>query len=134
MGVRDYSVPERLTMIGLTAGAIAGVWPTVTRTTGVSVLCPLRTLTGIPCPFCGMTTAATALVAGELRTAVLANPFVLGLAALVLAVLPVLAARTVGLAGPPSPWPDGVRRRTQQALCVLAFVSWLYQLHRFGWF
>ena len=30
------------------------------------LICPLRTLTGIPCPFCGMTRAVTAAMQGHL--------------------------------------------------------------------
>lgn len=36
--------------------------------------CPLRTLTGIPCPLCGMTRGVTAAVHGEIGKAVFLNP------------------------------------------------------------
>lgn len=36
--------------------------------------CPLRTITGIPCPLCGMTRGVTALVHGELGHALTLNP------------------------------------------------------------
>jgi hypothetical protein len=36
--------------------------------------CPLRTLTGIPCPMCGMTRGVTALVHGDFARALLMNP------------------------------------------------------------
>jgi uncharacterized protein DUF2752 len=36
--------------------------------------CPLRTMTGIPCPLCGMTRGVTALVHGDLGHAVVLNP------------------------------------------------------------
>ena len=39
--------------------------------------CPLRTITGIPCPLCGMTRGVTALVHGDVARAVLLNPGVL---------------------------------------------------------
>jgi hypothetical protein len=45
--------------------------------------CPLRSITGIPCPFCGMTTSVTAAVHGHLGDALAANP--LGIVAVVLA-------------------------------------------------
>jgi len=36
--------------------------------------CPLRTITGIPCPMCGMTRGVTALVHGDFAHALLMNP------------------------------------------------------------
>jgi hypothetical protein len=36
--------------------------------------CPLRTITGIPCPMCGMTRGVTALVRGDFAHALLMNP------------------------------------------------------------
>jgi len=36
--------------------------------------CPLRTITGIPCPMCGMTRGVTALVHGDFAQALLMNP------------------------------------------------------------
>jgi hypothetical protein len=36
--------------------------------------CPLRTVTGIPCPLCGMTRGVTALVHGDVAEALLLNP------------------------------------------------------------
>ena len=36
--------------------------------------CPLRTITGIPCPFCGMTRGVTSLVHGDVAHALLMNP------------------------------------------------------------
>jgi hypothetical protein len=36
--------------------------------------CPFRALTGVPCPFCGMTHAVLALGRGDLRGALAANP------------------------------------------------------------
>ena len=36
--------------------------------------CPLRTITGIPCPMCGMTRGVTALVNGDFAHALLMNP------------------------------------------------------------
>jgi hypothetical protein len=49
--------------------------------------CPLRMITGIPCPLCGMTRGVTALVHGELGHALTLNPgsyAVVGLAILLL--------------------------------------------------
>ncbi|MEN3362445.1 MAG: hypothetical protein V7637_6427 [Mycobacteriales bacterium] len=130
---RPYSVPERLGMAGL-GGAVAAVgYPVLTSHTPLALPCPLRTLTGVPCPACGMTTAATRLASGDLMSALAANPFVLLLAAMT-AVLPVLlAARLLGAAPPPGPWPPGRRRNVRRVVAVLVGTSWVFQLHRSGW-
>ena len=53
------------------------------------VLCPLRALTGVPCPFCGMTTGTLALARGDVAGSVGANPAAIVLAtAILLAYLP----------------------------------------------
>ena len=54
--------------------------------------CPLRTLTGIPCPLCGMTRGVTAAVHADLGRAAFLNPG--SVVAVVLAVLLLLAWRT----------------------------------------
>jgi len=36
--------------------------------------CPLKTITGVPCPLCGMTRGVTALVHGDFARALLMNP------------------------------------------------------------
>lgn len=52
-------------------------------------VCPLRALTGIPCPFCGGTTAAVRVGQGDVLAALAANPVVvIGALALVLAATP----------------------------------------------
>lgn len=53
--------------------------------------CPLRTLTGIPCPFCGMTTSVTSTVWFDVRDAFAANP--MGIVFVVFAVLLLLRRR-----------------------------------------
>jgi hypothetical protein len=77
--------------------------------------CPLRELTGVPCPFCGMTTSATAAVELDLGAAVAANP---GGVALV-----VLAAAV--LIGP------GRRLVVRAGLVYFALAAlWLWELNR----
>ena len=72
---RMYSVPEHITMAGLSAGAIGAIYPVIQAHTGVPGLaCPLRTLTGVPCPFCGLTTATVALTHGQWVTAAATSP------------------------------------------------------------
>lgn len=57
--------------------------------------CPLRTLTGIPCPLCGMTRGVTAAVHGNLGRALELSPasILLVLLAVALIVTPRLPAR-----------------------------------------
>jgi hypothetical protein len=113
-------------------GAAAAVWPVFTDHTGASLPCPLRTLVGVPCPACGLTTAAVALVRGEVGAAFAANPLIFGLAALAVAAVPLVALRAAGVLESPRPWPSAWRRRAGWLLGLLAVASWLFQLHRLG--
>jgi len=130
---RAYSVPEHVSMFAAGAAALGAVYPAVTAHTGWPGLpCPLRTLTGVPCPFCGMTTATVAVCHGDWAGAAAANPLVYLVAALVAGTIPVLLARAAGLAPRPRPWPAARRRRAGWAMAAVAGLSWLFQLHRFG--
>ena len=90
------------------------------------VLCPLRAVTGVPCPFCGMTTGTLAVARGDLAASIAANPAAIVLvAAVVFAFLPDRVRRRAldpvrGLARAPAwlPW---------AALVPL----WIWQLARF---
>ncbi len=79
--------------------------------------CPLRSATGVPCPFCGLTTSVKAVMRGDGHSAWAANPF--GLVIVVFAVALVLRPR----------W----RQLTLPLAVVLAGVaaSWLFELHRY---
>lgn len=130
---RGYSVPEHITLFGACAAMAGAVYPALMAHTGGQGLpCPLRTLTGVPCPCCGLTTATVALTHGNWATAAGANPLAYLLAALLLGTSPVLMARAAGHAGAPRPWSAGARRRTGWAAAVLAALSELFQLHRYG--
>jgi hypothetical protein len=130
---RAYSVPERITLFGIGCAAVATVYPMVSARTGLELPCPLRTLTGVPCPFCGLTTATVALVSGDVVGAAAASPLAILVAALVLGTFPILVARLFGLVRPPVPWSDRAKRRTGWVVGVLVAGSWVFQLHRFHW-
>lgn len=93
----------------------AGVWPLLPWSLGVT--CPLRRLTGIPCPLCGMTTSVIATVDLRIYDALAANPG--GVVAVVVAVA-LLVRRPAVLSV--RQWP---------ALAGLAAL-WLFELNRFG--
>ena len=129
---RVYSVPERITMFGLSAGLVGSVYPMIMAHTGDrGIPCPLRTLTGVPCPFCGLTTATVALTHREWATAASTSPLVYLVAALVTATTPILVARLLGLAPPPRPWSATARARTQYSAYVVVALTWLFQLYRY---
>jgi hypothetical protein len=79
--------------------------------------CPLRSVTGVPCPFCGLTTSVKAVLRGDSHGAWAANPF--GLVLVVLAVLVAVRPRWKVLSVP-------------SAVVVSAVaMSWLFELHRY---
>jgi len=55
--------------------------------------CPLRTITGVPCPLCGMTTSVEATLHGQLGAALRANPAGVVAVAAAVALLVVRPAR-----------------------------------------
>ena len=79
--------------------------------------CPLRRLTGVPCPLCGMTTSTEATVRGHLGRALAANPA--GVAA-VAAALVLLALR-----------PRAIHISALAPPLVLSLL-WIFELHRYG--
>jgi hypothetical protein len=113
------------------AGA-AAVWPALTTGTGAGLPCPLRAVIGVPCPFCGLTTAAIALVRGHAGAAFEASPLIFGLAVLAAAAGPLVVLRAVGVIGAPRPWSSERRRRWGKFGVVIVAASWLFQLHRLG--
>ena len=87
------------------------------------VICPLRLLTGVPCPFCGSTSAVMALGTGDVVTAIRTQPLaMLGVAAVVTAPAGWFRAR----------WEWTPYRRRVALLLGAVAVSWIYQLFRLG--
>jgi hypothetical protein len=79
--------------------------------------CPLRTVTGVPCPFCGLTTSVKAVMRADVARAAAANP--VGILAVGLAFLVVLRPRRCNLRVPAT------------VLLLGVGLSWVVQLHRF---
>jgi hypothetical protein len=65
---------------------IAAIRPTLSAVP-LGPPCPLRTVTGIPCPFCGMTRGVTALVHGHVSAAFSFNPGAFLIVAMAIALL-----------------------------------------------
>ena len=81
----------------------AAIWPVLPLHPPIA--CPLRTLTGIPCPFCGMTRACVAAVHGHLAVSLSFNPG--GVVIVVLAIAALLRPQLVVRARPPT-WVLGI--------------------------
>jgi hypothetical protein len=82
------------------------------------VLCPLRRLTGVPCPFCGMTRSVTALVHGDVGASLVWNPGGMMVVALAVALLVLWRIHRVTIPA----W----------ALAVFFGVLWAYQLFKYS--
>ncbi|MDQ1688969.1 MAG: hypothetical protein QOK42_1944 [Frankiaceae bacterium] len=85
-------------------------------------LCTLRSLTGVPCPLCGGTTAAAALGHLDLRGALAANPVAV-VGGILLAAAPLGVARR---------WWLLPYRARSLVLGAALIGSELWQLHRVG--
>jgi hypothetical protein len=129
---RMYSIPENITMLSVGAAAVGAVYPMIIeRTRGQWIQCPLRTLTGVPCPFCGLTTATVGLVHGQWATAAAANPLAFLPATIAIGTAPLMVARARGKAALPRQASQSTRRRIAMGAITVAALSWLYQLHRY---
>jgi glycerol-3-phosphate acyltransferase PlsY len=128
-----YSVPEHITLFSAGAAAIGAVYPFImAHDGGRGIPCPLRLLTGMPCPFCGLTTATVALAHGEWSIAARTSPLACLVAILAVGTVPALVARAAGLAPAPRSASEMTRRRITRVAYVVVVLSWLFQLHRYG--
>jgi Protein of unknown function (DUF2752) len=107
--------PRDLRIAGGAMLTAAAVLPALPGHPGI--VCPLRALTGVPCPLCGMTTSVEDTVHLHLREALAANPA--GVLAVVVAVA-LLGVRPARFHVP--------------ALAAYATLAamWAFELHRFG--
>ena len=87
-----------------------------------ATVCVLRSVTGLPCPFCGGTTAAVDLGRGHLVAALSASP----LAMAGFLVVPIRAGRQQA-----KRLPTVSRTQLLWALGVVLVASEVYELHRF---
>ena len=113
---RGFSLSAlRLAVLGAAAALLARL-----PLSSLPTLCPVRALTGVPCPLCGSTTAATSIGRLDLLGALGANPVTVAAAAAVV-LAPVAVARGARLP-----------RLRPRLLAGLLAASWLWQLARFG--
>ncbi len=93
--------------------AIGAAWPLLPL--HPSIACPLRSATGIPCPFCGMTRAVVAAVHGHIGTSLAFNP----------GGIIVLAVAFVAIVRPA--WPARLRPRAWALLAILGAL-WVWNI------
>ena len=86
------------------------------------VLCPFRAVTGLPCPFCGLTRSLFAAGQGRWEDSLAYSPLGLPLLALAPVVLVVTFTRLLRRGG--VRWP----RPALAALALAVAVSWTFQL------
>ena len=108
----DLSSSRRAGVVLLAGGLVLAHLPA-----SVGVPCPLRTLTGIPCPFCGVTTAVRSTLGGHLGQALSAAP---------LGVLVVVVAAIAAIGRGPR-----TLRIPTVLLVALLVGEWLFELHRY---
>jgi hypothetical protein len=121
----SFAVPA--TAVRLGAGVLAAVGVAHLQIIGrPATICPLRALTGIPCPLCGGTTAAVRLGRFDVAGALAANPV-----AVLFGIAFIATPLLLGRGGLDRLSPRGRRNTTRAVIVALAF-SEVWQLVRFG--
>lgn len=85
------------------------------------VICPFRLATGLPCPGCGLTRSWVYLTHGQFTDSVMANPFGVVSAALVIALVVAVVSARVRRGQPPQL--DAVVRRPWMLIVVAAWLA-----------
>jgi hypothetical protein len=120
---RTASSPLDLDLKPLRFGAaamfgIAAIRPALPAAVPLGPPCPLRTLTGIPCPFCGMTRGVIALLHGDVSAALSFNPGAFLIVAMALGLLVAWRWQRV--------------RIPMWAVFLFFAVLWAYQLFKYS--
>ena len=93
------------------------------------VTCPLKRLTGVPCPTCGATRGAMRLARGEVFGALSCNPLLFAVLSILVILLSIrlISARTLRLAM------TRAERRVAWAVCtILLLANWAYVIRFVG--
>jgi Protein of unknown function (DUF2752) len=112
------SIVLELPIVGRVAGVVVALLAMIPFVPGYpGVTCPLRALTGVPCPFCGTTTSFKELLQLDIAGSLAANP---------IGLLSVIAIASIVFSK---------RRRLRVPILLLiglASILWVFELHRFA--
>lgn len=126
MSNRNAAALQTMGLSGLLATGLVLAWTSLK----VPLICPLRALTTVPCPLCGMTTGTVAFLRGDLSGALAAAP----------ASIAVVPATVAGISvaiwnfikGSKPRWASTRLRQAGVVIGGLTLIfSWVFQLHRF---
>lgn len=118
--MQTAAAPVGIDLKGLRIAAVAMIIAGLAYRLGALqsiVLCPLRRVTGVPCPFCGATRSVGAAIQGDLGASLALNP--VGILVVVTAIVLVVAWRR--------------RRVVIPTWAVVTFFAllWAYQLFKY---
>ena len=133
MGLRPpRTLPEWSGLAAVAAAAAARSYDSLAAWAGWNPRCAVRVHLGVPCPFCGGTTSARALVEGRFLDAMVASPLVTAMAMFSAGMLVVYLLRLVRGGPPPGPKPLRTQRWSVVAALAVGCASVLYQAVRLG--